>query len=315
MIKTVFFGTPEFAVPFLSALTMENDIKILGVVTQPDKPVGRKKILASSPIKNFARLNNINVFEPTSFKNLSRNASWNNYLKNGVDFFVVVAYGKIIPQNILDLPKLGAINVHPSLLPKYRGASPIQSAIVNCEKQTGISIMLLDQLMDHGPILAQQIISIGKRETANSLRNKIASIGPKLLVSTIFGYYAGKIQPIAQEHKNASLCKILTREDGKINWSESAKSIDARVRAFLPWPGTTTVWNNKTIKVLKTNSVGINDVQLSLAPGKVGFCNNRLFVGTGLGLLEIINLQIESKSPMKIQDFINGHKQFSDAQL
>src|SRR3989339_715108 len=246
MISVIFFGTPEFSVPFLQALTQDPGITVAAVVTAPDKPYGRGQIITPSPVKKFALENSLTVFTPSSLKTKER---WLVKHLPVADMFIVVAYGKIIPQTILDLPKLGTVNVHPSLLPKYRGASPLQSAILNREKQTGISIMLLDAQMDHGPLLSQKTIKLAALETPFTLRQKIVKIGAPLLIDVIKKYAGGKIKPRAQNHDLSTFCNLLNRQDGIINWKESAETIEAKIRGLTPWPGAATDWRGKTLKI------------------------------------------------------------------
>lgn len=313
MIKIAFFGTPEFAKNFLANLYADAQISVCAVVCQPDKPVGRKQELEAPATKIFALENKIPVFQPAS-------------LKSGIelpeaDLFVVVAYGKIIPQSILDIPKIGTINVHPSLLPKYRGPSPIQSVIANQDTETGVSIMLLDKEMDHGPILAQTKIKLDRTETPETLRLKVVEIGAPLLISSIKNYIAGNLKPVEQDHGKATICKLLKREDGIINWNDPADKINAQIRAYTPWPGTSTKWNDKTLKIHRA-SVGAGLPVPStggetppLRQGEVRIIDNKLFIGTGSNALEILELQLEGKQKMNAQTFINGFSNINGAML
>ncbi len=218
-----------------------------------------------------------------------------------VDIYIVVAYGKIIPKQVLNRPKLGIVNVHPSLLPKYRGPSPVQSAIAHQEKISGVSIMLLDEKMDHGPILAQKEIPIARNETTSSFFRKVIEIGAPLLVESVNNFAAGKLQPKEQNHKFATYCQLLKKEDGKINWRNNAEEIHAKIRAYNPWPGTFTVINEKIFK--------IHDAKISenkLPPGKIKIENKKLLIGTAGPALEILSIQPAGKQKMQAKDFING---------
>jgi methionyl-tRNA formyltransferase len=251
-MKIVFFGTPEFSTHFLKALHSDKDFSVIAVICQPDKLVGRKKILTAPETKKFALEHNIKVLQPISLKDKS---VVNEISKINADIFVVVAYGKIIPDTILNIPKYGCINIHPSLLPKYRGPSPIQSAILNQEKETGVSIMLLDSKMDHGPILSQAKISVDDEEVPETLRNKVVEVGTPLLLETIKKYINGSIKPTAQNESTATICKLLARKDGLIDWTKSAEQIYAQIRALTPWPSSYSILNtgekDKQIKILK----------------------------------------------------------------
>ncbi|PIX62092.1 methionyl-tRNA formyltransferase [Candidatus Uhrbacteria bacterium CG_4_9_14_0_2_um_filter_41_50] len=316
MIKIAFFGTPEFAKNFLARLYADAQISVCAVVCQPDKPVGRKQELEAPATKIFALENKIPVFQPANLKS--------DIKMPAVDLFVVVAYGKIIPQSILDIPKHGTINVHPSLLPKYRGPSPIQSAIANQDLETGVSIMLLDKEMDHGPILKQITITIDDNETPETLRAKIVDVGAPLLISSIKSFLAGDLKPTEQDHSKATICKLLTRDGGIIDWNESAEQIDAKIRAFTPWPGTSTKWDNKILKIHRASvesrpSAGPDDLGdrtgFTLRQGKVKIIDNKLFIGTASTALEILELQLEGKQKMNAKTFINGFSNINGTNL
>ena len=206
-MKIVFFGTPDFAKDFLVALHADEEIFVSAVVAQPDKPVGRKQILSAPPTKVFAEENNIPILQPEKLKDLNL---IDQLSKLDADVFVIVAYGKIIPQKILDLPKLGNINVHPSKLPKYRGPSPLQATIASGDKETAISVMMIDDKMDHGPLLCQQPITVNDDDDSESLRARVAELGAPLLVETLKKFVAGEINPEEQNHDEATFCKLLT---------------------------------------------------------------------------------------------------------
>lgn len=305
-INLIFLGTPDLAVPFLEALTNEPDFKVLAVVTQPDRPVGRKQILTPSPIKELALKKGLPVLQPETLKD----ETIQNKLANlEADIFIVVAYGLMIPNKILSLPKLGCLNVHPSLLPKYRGPSPIQSAIVNGDKETGISIMILDKGMDTGPILAQEKIVLSDDETQGSLIEKIKLLGPKLLIKTLHDYSAGKIKPVSQDNSQTVVCKMLSRDSGHIDWNRSAIEINRQIRAYQPWPGCWTIWlrDDKEIR-LKILKVKLSEIKTSEIPGTVKIIENNLICQTVENSLEILELQPEGRPVMKTNEFIRGYK-------
>ncbi len=306
-MKIVFFGTPEFSAEFLSVLIADHEFSIVAVVCQPDALVGRKKIMTSPATKILADQHKIPVLQPEKLKNpevIDQLASFH------ADLFVVVAYGRIIPESILKLARLGTINVHPSLLPKYRGPSPIQSAIVNGETETGISIMLLDALMDHGPILAQTKINISSGETPESLRIKAVEIGAPLLIDSLIKFSSYQIVPKPQDDTQTTICKLLTREDGRVDWSKTAQQIDAQIRGLTPWPGTWTTWNNTQVKIIKAK---INEEPLPI--GECTIIDGRLFVGTGSTALEILELQLEGSNAVLTKEFLNGHADINKSTL
>lgn len=310
MIKAIFFGTPEFSQKFLEALNDDEDIFVSAIVAQPDKPVGRKKVMTAPPTIEFAKENDIPYFQPTKL----RDEDIKKHLASfEPDVFVIVAYGRIIPLDVLEIPKRGAINVHPSLLPKFRGPSPIQAAIAAQEKETGVSIMLIDELMDHGPLLAQENMTITTKDDSESMMKKAVDVGAPLLVETIKKHVAGEIEPKQQNHDAATYCRLIKKTDGEVDWNESAEAIEAKSRAYRPWPGIFTTWNGKKLK--------LHDVKIpteaieSLEPGQVRVTENRLFIGTGSLTLEVSQIQPEGKSVMDAKAFINGNGEIDGAVL
>ncbi len=287
-MKIVFMGTPEFSVAILEALINSN-YEVAAVITNPDAPIGRKQILTPSPVKQLIANGKwpIEVFQPATKSELL--AISHKLLAIKPDLAIVAAYGKIIPKNILDIPRYGTINVHPSLLPKYRGASPIQNAILNGDKETGITIMKVDEEMDHGNIISNLKTQISKVDTYDSLSQKLAISGAELLIKVIPDYISGKIKPVEQKHTEATYTKIIKKEDGKIDWSKSAEEIERMIRAFYPWPTAWTVWNGKILKILEAEVHGSN--------------------------LAIKKLQLEGGKILSIKEFLNGHKDFNMARL
>jgi len=295
MHKIVFFGTEKFGKGVLESLMNDSDFEIVAVFTQPDKPVGRKQEIQMSPVKLLAQEKNIPLYQPESLKDYE--------MPNlGADINIVCQYGIIIPQTILDSAKHGSINIHTSLLPKYRGASPIQSAILNGEKETGITIMLMDSKMDHGPILAQEKIVIAPDDNYLTLSEKMLPVACTLLNKTLKKYLIGKTVPQEQDHIKATYCKMFTRENGKADFNKSAQEIYNQFRGLYVWPGIFTFWKDKRIKLLN-----IKPVEKNLEPGKFVTENGRLFIGCAEGAIEVFKLQPEGKSPMTAEAFANGY--------
>jgi methionyl-tRNA formyltransferase len=303
-MKVIFFGTPQFAVPFLEALHEDAEISVLAVVSQPDKPVGRGHELKPTATKQFALENDIDVYQP---KSLKRDEVQETLAAYGADAFVVVAYGKIIPQAVLDIPIHGCVNVHPSLLPKYRGPSPMQWAIMEGDAKTGISIMKLDAGMDTGPILKQIDFPLDPDETYLTLQTKVHTQGTGLLLEALKGYVAGEIEPEAQDEEKVTLTRLLTKEDGRIDWNASSEAIYARLRAFMPWPGVWNVWERNG-QEMRIKWVDMKIADESPAPGMVEIHENKMIIGTGTTGIEIITLQPEGKPKMDAQTFLNGYQ-------
>jgi methionyl-tRNA formyltransferase len=237
--KIVFFGTPEFSVKILEALQKANLTPVL-VITAPDKPRGRKLKLSPSPVKEWAQKHNI----PAEH-------NYDNLKSTGADLFIVASFGKILPKEILEIPKYGTLNVHPSLLPKLRGASPIQTAILNGEKETGVTIMLMNEKMDEGDILTNNKLPITTSISFEKLEEKLAELGGELLVETIPKWLAGGIKPQPQDHSQATYSKLIKKSDGEIDWNEPAEIIERKIRAFTPWPSAYTFVNGKRIIITK----------------------------------------------------------------
>ncbi|MDP3043507.1 MAG: methionyl-tRNA formyltransferase, partial [bacterium] len=240
-IKTIFIGTSDFGIPALRALAKDKQFEIIAVITQPDKPTGRKQILTPPPIKAEAEKYQIPIFQPEQIKNLQTEISAQGECASGAknlksDIIIVAAYAQIIPEEILNLPKYGCINIHGSLLPKYRGAACVQAAILNGDGQTGVTIMKMDKGLDTGPILWQDKINIESRDTAGALYEKLSRLGAKILPIVIKKYIAGVIKPIAQDNARASYVKRLKKQDGLIDWAKSAVEIERFIRAMAPWP-------------------------------------------------------------------------------
>ncbi len=303
-LRLVFFGTPQFAVPALQRLHTDG-WPIAAVVTAPDKLLGRKQILTPSPVKKAATELGSFVYTPPTLKDDAFFATFEN-LKP--DLCIIAAYGKLIPQRYLTVPRFGFLNIHPSLLPLYRGPSPIQSSILNGDTETGMSIMLLDEEMDHGPILAQEKWTIPGEFDTPLCEEELSHIGADLLAQIVPGYIDGKIFPQPQDHAKATLTKKFTREDGKLDWSQPAEILHNRIRALAAEPGTWTTWNDAPLNILKASCAVTEDV---LPPvGTVVRHHGHIAAATGDGFLILEEIQSSGSRPMSAAIFINGKKDF-----
>jgi len=304
-------GTPEFGAIILEGLIKSGHKPFL-VVTAPDKPVGRNQIITSPPVKVLAEKYNIPVVQPDKIKN------WKSEIENlKPDLGIIASFGKILPRDLLTVPHYGFINVHPSLLPKYRGPSPVQYAILNGDIKIGVTIMRVSELMDSGDILSQKEMEISKNEDFVSLHNKLAKLGTELLISAIPNLIAGRLPPLKQDESKATYTKILQKEDGRIDWEKTAESIERQVRAFSYWPGTFTFWKKSDklirIKILRTRTYSpINPNIVSKYPvGKVLVVpQNEIGIQTGKGLLVVEKLQPEGKEESNSEEFLRGHSDF-----
>jgi len=297
-MRIIFFGTPAFAIPSLVAL-LQSEGEVIAVVTQPDKKKGRGRISSPSRVKELAIDRGIKILQPVSIKDP---LFLNGLSKIMPEIIVVVAYGRILPAQILRLPSHGCINVHASLLPKYRGAAPIQWAIINGEKKTGITTMLMDEGLDTGNILLQEDTEISSDDTAETLGNKLAEIGASLLIRTIKGIRSGYIKPIPQKG-TPSYAPPLKKEDGRLNWSKTATEIFNFVRGMYPWPCAYCYLNKERIKITR-----VKMLEGSGIPRRVEKTGKELIVGTGEGLISIIELQPEGKIPMSAKAFLQGRR-------
>jgi len=305
-MRIIFFGTPQFSADILSALLSDSEITVAAVVCQQDEPIGRKKILTPPPTKQLALLKNIPVFQPTRLKDEAFLSAIDE-LK--ADVAVIVAYGRILPKVLIDRIPKGFVNLHPSLLPKYRGPSPMQAAIAAGDRITGVSIMTIDEGMDTGPLLAQQSIELAKDETTSSLTQKVVALGAPMLINALKGYMNGSITPVSQSTEGVSICKLLSREDGKIDWSESSVTIEQKIRAYTPWPGTWTTWTlngvETIVKILQ--AVPAPNVSKTAINGTPFESESRLFCATSDIPLEITKLQPAGGKPMSGSDFVRGY--------
>ena len=310
-MKVVFMGTPDFAVESLKAI-YNAKYEVLGVVTNPDKPQGRGMKLTASPVKQFALENGLKVYQPVKVKN---NEEFIEELKKlNPDAIVVVAYGKILPKEILEIPKLGCINVHASLLPKYRGAAPIQWAIINGDKKTGVTTMYMDEGMDTGDIILKQEVDIRDDETTGELWGELSEIGGKLIVETLKGIEKG-IAPRTKQSGDFTLAPMLSKEMAKINWAaQDALQIKNLVRGLNPIMGAYSLLNGKKIKFWKVEVATPEEITIEnmnfLRNGTVLISNPKdgLFIKTKSGILKVIEIQGENAKRMPIQDFLRGNK-------
>ncbi|MFA6194540.1 MAG: methionyl-tRNA formyltransferase [Patescibacteria group bacterium] len=300
-IRVIFMGTPEFALPGLSRLIAAPEFEIVGVFTQPDKPVGRKQLLTPPPVKELALKHKIKVFQPEKIR-----PEIETIRSLKPDLIIVIAYGKIIPQDILDIPTFGCINVHASLLPKYRGAACLNAPILHGDTETGVTIMRMEAGLDTGPILRQAKIKLNGSETLADVHDQLAELGATQLVSTLLDFVNGKIKPQAQDDSQASYIKTLKKEDGRIDFSKSASEIERMIRAYNPWPGTYTEINGEILKIIAVEheAAKINKTK----PGQLFQDNGRLFIQCGQNSLVVLILQLAGKRIMSAEEFMNGYK-------
>lgn len=297
--KIIFAGTSDFAIPSLKKLTELDFIGLELIITQPDKPAGRKKEPLPSPIKKFAQSKNLELSQPQKIIELK-----DRLREVKPDLGIVVSYGQFIPQEILDIPKHGWLNIHPSLLPKYRGPSPIQNTILNQDRLAGTTLMKVDSQMDHGPIIAQEDFEINKM-TDKLLGRFLAECSAEMLENNLANYLEGKIKPQPQDHNQATFTKIINKQDGKINWAKSVDEIGAQIRAYTIWPGTYTIWNSKRLKIISARAT---EIRSDLKPGQVKIKNDKLYVACGDKFIEVFSLQLEGKKEMSADIFIQGYR-------
>jgi methionyl-tRNA formyltransferase len=297
-MRIVFFGTPLFAVPSLNAL-LESQEAVVAVVTQPDKRKGRDRILSPPPVKELALRKGVSVLQPKSLKDL---LFLDELYKLKPEMIVVVAYGKILPPQILELPPHRCINVHASLLPKYRGAAPIQWAIIKGEKKTGITTMLMDQGMDTGDILLQEETEVYDDDNSETLGKRLADIGGSLLIKTIQKVKEGPVRPVPQTG-TSSYAPPLKKEDGRIDWSNAAVGIFNFVRGMYPWPCAYCYLNGERIKITQAKALDGHGIA-----GRVEKAGGELLVGTGKGLISVIQLQPQGKRLMTAKEFLMGRR-------
>ncbi len=320
-VSVIFFGTSDFAVPALKKLAFDSNYQIKAVITQPDKPAGRKQKLSASPVKIEAEKLGLKVIQPPHLTSPTRGEEKGGLFppldgegEGGVDIFIVASYGKIIPKSILKIPKYGVLNIHPSLLPKYRGPSPIQAAILNGDDETGVTIMKLDEEMDHGPVVASSKFKVDNSEHGyKKLHDELADMGAGLLVKILPEYISGKTKPVPQDHSKATFTKIITKTDGRIDWKKSAEEIDRQIRAYESWPVAWTTLDGKRLKIFEAAPADIPAEARtpSLIPGMIRDDNGPVFAFCRKSAIEIKTLQFEGAKKIPAREFANGYRGLS----
>lgn len=303
MTRIVFMGTPAFAVPSLEQLAESYDI--VAVVTQPDRPAGRKQRPTAPPAKEAALARGLPVWQPPALRTPEAVARLRALAP---DIIVVVAFGQILRANVLEVPPHGCLNVHGSLLPRYRGAAPVPAAILAGETKTGVTLMQMDEGMDTGPIIAQATCSIAPDDTTATLSERLALLGADLLVETLPPWLAGKIVPQLQDDSQATHCGLIAKADGRLAWQLPAEELARQVRAYFPWPAAFTSWQGKSLKVLR--AVPLPDWRGEEQPGQVVALDDGAGVVAGKGALRLLEVQLASKRAMTIEDFLRGQRGF-----
>ena len=308
-LRVVFMGTPAFAVPALDALANAGH-DIVGVHTQPDRRSGRGRRVTAPPVKQAAMDRGLPVYQPAS---LRRDEGARREIESlEPDLIVVAAYGLFLPAETLAVPPLGALNIHPSLLPKHRGPSPVATAILEGDATTGVTVMQLDEGMDSGPIVAQRETDIGDEETAEELTSRLFDMGAELLADAIPLWNAGEISAKPQRESEATITRLLKREDGAIDWAGSAEYIARQLRAYYPWPGTFTHWNGRQLKIHEASAVAVDGMG---EPGTVVEIPKGIGVVAGEGALLLLRVQMEGRQATDISDFVRGYRDFVGSRL
>ena len=315
-MRLIFMGTPQFAVPTLEALAAARapgrlapeGVEIVAVVTRPDKPAGRGKGIMVSPVKERAQTLGLPVWQPGS---LRRPENLEELRRLAPDLIIVAAFGQILRREMLELPRLGCLNVHASLLPRHRGASPIAAAILAGDHETGITIMRMDEGLDTGAILAQRSIPIAPDDTTGSLGEKLSHLGAALLLETLPRWLSGALTPQPQDEAQATQTQLLKKEDGIINWQLPAETLARQVRAYAPWPGTTTNWRGKTLKILRATALEpVENERRDEPAGSVSLLTidgkQTMAARCGQGLLRLDVIQLEGKRALSADEFLRG---------
>jgi len=319
MLRIIYMGTPQFAVPALEALVrgrapgaiLPEGYEIVSVVTRPDKPSGREREIVYSSVKQFALAHDLPVWQPGSFKKEENQRALAAFQ---ADLFIVAAFGQILPQAVLDLPRYGTLNIHASLLPAYRGSSPISEVLLQGESETGVTIMLIDAGIDTGPMLLQHSLAIAPDETTESLTPRLADLGASSLLEALPLWIAGQITPQAQEHAQASHTRMLKKEDGRLDWTRPADELAREIRAYLPWPVAYTTWRGKKLQILQASpqpgsspeSAQIGQVALVTQTSQ-GVAQKVLCITTGAGDLLVQRVKLEGKKAMHADEFARGY--------
>lgn len=317
MLRIIFMGTPQFAVPALEALiagaapgvVLPEGYQLVTVITRVDKPAGRGQEIVYSPVKQVALAHGIPVWQPGSLKrpeNIEALAAYH------ADLYIVAAFGQILPQAVIDQPRYGTLNIHASLLPKYRGVSPISEAILQGDAESGVTIMLIDAGVDTGPMLLKRSIPLAADETTGSLMTKLATLGAQVLLEALPLWVAGEITPQPQDEQKASHTRMLRKEDGEIRWERPAAVLAREVRAYTPWPGSYTHWRGKLLKIVKAHAL-LSEPDSQVPPGTVSLLEEAghrlLAVVTGAGRLLVERLQLEGRKAMSAEEFVRGYPQ------
>lgn len=315
MLRIIFMGTPQFAVPALEALiagaapgvVLPEGYQLVTVITRVDKPAGRGQEIVYSPVKQVALAHGIPVWQPGSLKrpeNIEALAAYH------ADLYIVAAFGQILPQAVIDQPRYGTLNIHASLLPKYRGVSPISEAILQGDAESGVTIMLIDAGVDTGPMLLKRSIPLAADETTGSLMTKLATLGAQVLLEALPLWVAGEITPQPQDEQKASHTRMLRKEDGEIRWERPAAVLAREVRAYTPWPGSYTHWRGKLLKIVKAHAL-LSEPDSQVPPGTVSLLEEAghrlLAVVTGAGRLLVERLQLEGRKAMSAEEFVRGY--------
>jgi methionyl-tRNA formyltransferase len=312
-MRVVFIGTGEIGGPTLQALLQSREHQLTGVVTQPDKPVGREQRIEPSPIKKALVGTKIRILQPARIKDLQSIEEIRTLLP---DVIVVMAYGQILSRTILEIPALACLNLHASLLPRHRGAAPIQAAIASGDSETGITVMYMDEGLDTGDILLQRKIGVLPTDTGGSLHDRLAQIAPEALLDALKLLAQGNPPRVAQDSALATYAPKLSRENGRIDWTEPAKVVERKIRAYDPWPGAFAILTDRPGRELKLKILSVQIVDAKGSPGEVLCADNRgLIVATGEKALSLQKVQLEGKWRMGIQDFVRGHARLLERSL
>lgn len=321
-MRIVFMGTPDFAVGALEAI-LQAGHQVAAVVTQPDKPKGRGKEIQVTPVKACAMAHGIPVFQPVKVKEKEAVETLRGY---NADIFVVAAFGQLLSEEILSMPEYGCVNIHASLLPKYRGAGPIQWAIINGEEKTGVTIMQMDKGLDTGDMLLKEEVVIDPKETGDSLHDKLASVGAGLIVEALAKLERGELVPEKQNEEDTCYAKRLQKSMGRIDWQQSAGKLDCLIRGLISWPGAYTVLRGKNLKIWEIEAVerprnvpedsAVHSDPDAVLPGTVvAVTREAFYVKTGEGILKILAVQPEGKKRMPVKEFLLGYQVKAGEQL
>ena len=312
-MRLIFMGTPEFAIPVLASLTKISDSEVVAVYTPPDRAAGRGRKARTSPVKDYAVQLSIQVKQPETFRSAEVQAELTDLQPDAI---IVAAYGKLLPKPVLDLPEMGCLNIHPSLLPRHRGPSPVATTILNRDGVTGVTIMLLDEGMDTGPLIAQHEFFLQGDENTEDLTKALFELGARLLVETLPKWKSGEIQSESQDESIASVSRKLERSDGLVDWNLTADELERRARAFTTWPGLFTNWNESNLKLVDVSYHGVDSSKWE--PGTVFQSDDPetpAVVATSEGFLGLRTIQMEGRRPISVKDFLNGAPEFIGSKL